>query len=424
MMPRKAKKTPAPKKGSKKGSKKTTDLDGSISQTLGDSVSTSLLDGHLPRPAMLNSGLSAEVGPSSTSPTVLQPPRDKSDVILAYLECLDQSNQALTQRVSELETNRSIASTPQNARTRSALPQGATNLPHSVAHPQLQMEGCNTANTVASRPNFNALPTKPSDALFSATSVVPQPPHQGLLQPEAAPTQAQFSTDAVIPSLSALRQNHAISQSVNQVLASYESQAKMEATQGKGTQRKSGRFNNTDTVTPLPQFRWPNEGLSSVTGKKKVLYDQLSVSEWAAGQLSNIYLIQDPVLVKQAMLQTIQVLKDATSLPWQAVRTAYAQSMHQVEQGTLSWQDTTQWALNMISSSQIAMANATTISFQQQNKKVCKFYNEGLCSNEGSHGNYKHVCSHCIKSGRNLGHPESKCVNKHRGGGGGAPRTQ
>ena len=287
------------------------------------------------------------------------------------------------------------------------------------------MEGSNIANAVTNRPNFNGLSTKPSDALFSATSAGLQPPHQGLLQQEAAPTQAQFNTDGVISSLSAFRQNHKISHSVNQVLASYESQAKMEATQGKGTQRKSGRFNNTDTVTLLPQFRWPNEGLSSVTGRKKVLYDELSVSEWAAGQLSNIYLIQDPVLVKQAMLQTIQVLKDATSLPWQAVRTAYAQSMHQVQQGTLSWQDATQWALNRISLSQIAMANAASMSFQQQNKKVCKFYNEGLCSNEGSHGIYKHVCSHCIKSGRSLGHPESRCVNKQRGGGGvgGLPRT-
>ena len=417
-MPRKAKKTPAPKKGSKKGSKKTTDLDGSISQALGDSVSTSVLDGQLPCSAVLNSGFSVDAGPSSTSPAGGQPPRDKSDAILAYLERLDQSNQALTKRISDLETNRSAASTPHNARTRSALPSGAAIPPHSVPQPQFQIEGSNTINAVASRPNFNALTTKPSDALFSATSVVPQPPHQGLWQPEVAPTQAQFNTDAVIPSLSALRQNQEISQSVNQVLASYENQAKMEATQGKGTQRKSGRFNNTDTVTLLPQFRWPNEGLASVTGKKRVLYDELSVSEWAAGQLSNIYLIQDPVLVKQAMLQTIQVLKDATSLPWQAVRTAYAQSMHQVEQGTLSWQDTTQWALNRISSSQIAMANAATMSYQQQNKKVCKFYNEGLCSNEGSHGNYKHVCSHCVKSGRNLGHPESKCVNKHRGGGG------
>ena len=137
----------------------------------------------------------------------------------------------------------------------------------------------------------------------------------------------------------------------------------MEATQVREL-KESQAGSITQTVTLLPQFRWPNEGLSSITGRKKVLYDDLTVSEWAAGQLSNIYLIQDPVLVKQAMLQTIQVLKDAPSLPWQAVRTAYAQSMHQVEQGTLQWQDTTQWALNRISSSQIVMANAATLSFQ------------------------------------------------------------
>ena len=35
-------------------------------------------------------------------------------------------------------------------------------------------------------------------------------------------------------------------------------------------------------------------------------------------------------------------------------------------------------------SSQIAMANAANLNFQQSNKKVCKFYNEGPCSNEGS----------------------------------------
>ena len=136
------------------------------------------------------------------------------------------------------------------------------------------------------------------------------------------------------------------------------------------------------------------------------------MSECAAGQLSNIYQIQDPVLVKQTMLQAIQVLKDATSLPWQAVRTAYAQSMHQVEQGTLSWQDNTQWALNRISSSQIAMANASVLNSQQNNKKVCKFYNEGVCTNEGNHSIYRHVCNFCTKQGKNLTHPDSKCMNK------------
>ena len=224
--------------------------------------------------------------------------------------------------------------------------------------------------------------------------------------------QAQFTSDGILPSLCALRQNQDISHSVNQVLASYENQAKMETTQGKATQKKSGRF-TAHAVTSLPQFRWPNEGLSSATGRKKVLYDELTVSEWEAGQLSNIYLIQDPVLVKQTMLQTIQVLKDATSLPWQVL--AYAQSMHQVEQGTLLWQDTTQWALNRISSSQIATASAAALNSQQSNKKLCKFYNEGSCTIEGNHWIYKHVCSYCARLGRNLRHPETKSVNKQMG---------
>ena len=103
-------------------------------------------------------------------------------------------------------------------------------------------------------------------------------------------------------------------------------------TKARDQRKKSGRFITTDAVTGPPQFTWPNEGLFSVTGKKKVLYNDLTVSEWAAGQQSNVYLIQDPTLVKQMLLQAIQVLKDATSLPWQAFRTTYAQFMHQVEQ--------------------------------------------------------------------------------------------
>ena len=81
------------------------DLDGSITHALGDSVSTSLLDGQLPHTSVINSDHSVEPGPSSAPPAALQPPRDKSDAILAYLECLDQSNQTLIKRVIELETN-------------------------------------------------------------------------------------------------------------------------------------------------------------------------------------------------------------------------------------------------------------------------------------------------------------------------------
>ena len=136
--------------------------------------------------------------------------------------------------------------------------------------------------------------------------------------------------------------------------------------------------------------------------------------QWVAGQLTNIYSISEPTLVKQAILQMIFAMRDATSLPWNAVRTAWASSMHEVEEGNLSWADSTQWAINRLSSSQIALAHTQTSAQQPANRRPCKFYNEGSCTHEGHHGNYQHFCNHCMKQGKNLQHPESKCNGKHR----------
>ena len=91
--------------------------------------------------------------------------------------------------------------------------------------------------------------------------------------------------------------------------------------------------------------------------------------------------------------------------------------MHEIEQGSLQWADATQWALNRLSTSQIAMANASQVTGQPTaQKKVCKFYNEGTCSHEGNHGQFKHVCGFCARQGKNYTHPESKCQIKIRGG--------
>ena len=62
----------------------------------------------------------------------------------------------------------------------------------------------------------------------------------------------------------------------------------------------------------------------------------------------------DAAISKQALLQAILLLIDAVSLPWQAVKTAWATSMHEIEDGSLYWADATQ--LNPISALQIAMA--------------------------------------------------------------------
>ena len=44
-------------------------------------------------------------------------------------------------------------------------------------------------------------------------------------------------------------------------------------------------------------------------------FDDLTLPEWAAGQLSNILQIQDQSTAKNALLQVILSLKDAASLP-------------------------------------------------------------------------------------------------------------
>ena len=80
-MPWKTKKTPAPKKGTRKSSKKATDLDGSITQVLGDSVSNVLHDGQIPPISVTNSESSEGSAPLSVIPPTSAVPVDKSDAI-------------------------------------------------------------------------------------------------------------------------------------------------------------------------------------------------------------------------------------------------------------------------------------------------------------------------------------------------------
>ena len=162
--------------------------------------------------------------------------------------------------------------------------------------------------------------------------------------------------------------------------------------------------------------RWPNEGYLGVNGKKRIAYDELSLPEWAVGQSYNVFHIQDPTTARHALLQVILALKDATSLPWEAVRSAWENSMHEVEQGTLTWEDNVQWSLNRLSASQIAMANSRTINqaSTQRKDRICRYYNPGSCLQDSNHGNFRHHCSHCAKSGRISAHPVTKCNAKLR----------
>ena len=106
-----------------------------------------------------------------------------------------------------------------------------------------------------------------------------------------------------------LRRIPTVAKAVHDVLASYEAWARADSIQGK-TVKQSRRYNSVDTVSTPAHLRWPNA--------------ELTMPQWVAGQLTNIYNISDLSIVKQTLLEVIQSISDATSLPWAAVRNAWA----------------------------------------------------------------------------------------------------
>ena len=286
------------------------------------------------------------------------PSKNSNDAILAYLAKIDESTQALTQRVNQIERNQSMDTTPvrqgshshDNDAAESFCPQVA-----STSRPNRQSLRFQDSNlpTMQSGHSSQGANSQNTETLQNP-NIQGNPPSSHTWQPQGV------NHDNIILSIDALRGNPTVSDAVAKVLASYDTQARTHVLQGKqptlSTSHHSGRYNVTDTCNVSPQYRWPNEGYQGSAQKKHIPYDDLILPQWAVGQLSNIHQIEDLSLVKQSLLQVILALRDATSLPWQAVRNAWAHSMHDVEEGRLTWADNTQWSLNRLSNSQIAMS--------------------------------------------------------------------
>ena len=229
--------------------------------------------------------------------------------------------------------------------------------------------------------------------------------------PVGAGVQSQVSQDAVVPKLDVMRSIPSVSSAVSHLLAQYEDQADQQALPGKpnNARKRSGHYNTTDTSIMSPQYRWPNEGLVSNSHTKKPPYDELNMAQWTSGQLSNMLLVEDNTMLRCMLTQMSLAMRDAGSLRWSAIRSSWAVSMTDIEEGRLQWSDSLQWSLNRISNSQLAVLNSNSVNPNGQKSKICRFYNEGNCNNENHHGVYRHFCNFCYKQGRSLMQPEFKC---------------
>ena len=341
-----------------------------------------------------------------------------NDAVLLMLQEIKDSNAALAHRMDKVEQSVTRDTTPLNPRS---------HIPDPLLHssqlasptPNLhQIEGVDAGSDPVGMPG----PSQDrGQATLASHSHVHSPQHRpsNSQGSQAAHMKAHMNShlhqdrrDAVIPSLQALRSNPTVSEAVTNLLATYEARAHSDITQGK--QKRSGRYNTHDMITVQPHLRWPNEGFHDSNGKKRLTYDELSLPQWVAGQLTNIHAMSDPTQVKQAILQMTLAMRDAVSLPWPAVRTAWASSMHQVEEGNLSWAESTQWAINRLSASQIAMAHSQAQILTSVAKRPCRYFNESTCSHESHHGAYSHICSYCHRQGKQFNHPETKCNHKHK----------
>ena len=341
-----------------------------------------------------------------------------SNTLLALLQKLDDSNKQIVRRIDDLEKRNTPNSTPVHSPSHHA--QAITIDDHPIIHGHGRSHMTRSLDPLRSKDLFPSQPVQTSSKpathqkddghTTSNPSLDEQlgrssrtwPVHSdpviaaNLHFNDTAFRSEVTATQSNMPTLDSLRRMPTVNDAVSQLLSHYEQGHTQELLQGKAVSKKSGRYNNTDTSTLQPHLRWPNEGFTGGGAKKRISYDDLTLPQWVAGQLTNAIQIQDNDVLRSVLNQIIFAMRDASSLPWPAVREAYASSMHEVEEGRLAWSDSTQWALNRLSASQVALPNSRTLS-QQNKERTCKFYNEGVCSHEGHHGIYKHNCAHCWK---------------------------
>ena len=246
--------------------------------------------------------------------------------ILEMLHKLDALNQALTKRMDNFDRQGSVSSTPLGSPT-SQCPGG-----EHLANIQ-QGRG----NISTSQPG--AFPAQTIPVVRSSIPESMQFTSGPCAQTGAgrASVQAQVTRDAVVPKLDVMGSIPSVSSAVSRLLAKYDDQADQEALPGKTSsiRKRSGRYSITDTSIVGPQYRWPNEGLVSNSHIKKPSYDALNMAQWSSGQLCNMLLVEDNTTLRNMLTQMSMVILDAVSLPWSAVRSAWAVSMTDIQEGRL-----------------------------------------------------------------------------------------
>ena len=238
--------------------------------------------------------------------------------------------------------------------------------------------------------------------------------------------------DLIIPLLQTLRSNTMANNAADVQMTRLQATAR-DTCQGKLTHRVSGHYNTREIPGSDPQVRWPNEGVAPTGGAQRLKYDELSIPQWVAGEISNLLQVEDSRIQRYMLLQVRNSMRDAMSLPWSVVRSAFAMSMHEIEEGRLTWADHLTWSMNRMETSQALLLAANTANtrshyyntrsqahanthHKKHEPRICNYYSEGYCNRQQDHGIYLHKCGYCSELRNPPGsiiHPEAYCPVKY-----------
>ena len=203
------------------------------------------------------------------------------------------------------------------------------------------------------------------------------------------------------------------------------------AAQAAGKQRTSGRINTQYNAEPDPTKRWPNEVFNvGSDNKKRPTFDNLTSGQFIWGFVKNVREVQD-IETKNRMLEELgNIVKLSETGGWDVARDAFAEMMHKIEDGELTWGDRTELMHLRIdttvsatqsavrASGQTMNLNRNKVKFQNQQKNKpyrltrtvgrdlpCRHFNWEYCRQTPPHKDklsgktFIHVCETCDKHG-------------------------
>ena len=210
---------------------------------------------------------------TSSSPRILG--SSHNDTILMILQEMQQTNKDIVQRIVTLEKSQSICPTSLASTSNSQAQVHTDPMSHGIAGRQF-----NISHATGGDPVSNQISSRSTAGLGVRPHVNIQESHQPTKSAATSAIEQNPYHDSIIPNIDTLRQHPSISQAVSQLLATYETQAKAEISQGKTSNKCSGRYNTTDTAHASPEKRWANEGYFGSQGKKRHAYDDLTLTQW------------------------------------------------------------------------------------------------------------------------------------------------